>query len=69
MKRITIVEPLPWNDHKGLILESNVRLEAECCLIIDNDGEEVEIELDQSDIRKLIQELQGILDGKEATNG
>ena len=69
MTRITIVEPLPWNDHKGLILESNVRLEAECCLIIDHDGEVSEIELDQSDIRKLIQELQGILDGKEVQNG
>jgi hypothetical protein len=63
------VEPLPWNDHKGLILESNVSLEAECCLIIDHDGEVSEIELDQSDIRKLIQELQGILDGKEVQNG
>jgi hypothetical protein len=69
MKRKTIVEPLPWNDHKGLILESNVRLEVECCLIIDHDGQETQIELDQTDIRNLIQELQGILEGKEVSNG
>jgi hypothetical protein len=69
MVKITVVEPLPWNDHKGLYLEYEPSREPEAELTINHDGIETYIELDASDIQKLIQVLQGVLKGKEATNG
>ena len=66
MKKTTIVEPLPWNGLNGLYLKSNPRMEPECTLVIDHDWKKSEIKLDQSDIQKLVEELQAILNGKEA---
>lgn len=69
MKRITIIEPLPWNDHKGLYLETNIRLEPEAKLIIDHDGQETEINLDKSDLVVLKNRIAEILKGEEVSNG
>lgn len=66
MKKTTIVEPLPWNGLNGLYLKSDLRMEQECTLVIDHDWKKAEIKLDKSDIRKLVEELQAILNGKVA---
>lgn len=66
MKKTTIVEPLPWNGLNGLYLKSNLRMEPECTIVIDHDWKKAEIKLEQADIRKLVEELQAILNGKGA---
>lgn len=67
--KITVKEPLPWNNHQGLRIVPEESKNRACKLQVEDDGHEAHINLDQDDIEKLIHVLKGVLEGKEVPNG
>lgn len=67
--KITVKEALPWNGLQALKVVPEPTIEPACQIQVENDGWDISVTLDRAEIEKLIEVLQEVLKGKEATNG
>lgn len=66
---ITVKEALPWNGLQALKVVPEPTIEPACQIQVENDRWETSVTLDEAEIERLIEVLQGVLRDKEVANG